>query len=131
VRELCPELELARSLVVRGDDVASLEREMLTYAPHVDAFLTDTFDPATGAEGATGKTHDWAISRMLARASPHPLVLAGGLNPENVREAIRTVRPAAVDAHTGVEGPDGRKDAERVARFVAEARAGFSSLGID
>jgi phosphoribosylanthranilate isomerase len=56
-------------------------------------------------------------------------VLAGGLTPGNVRRAILAVGPAAVDAHTGVEGPDGRKRPELVSRFVAEARAGFARAG--
>jgi phosphoribosylanthranilate isomerase len=129
LRALAPGLRLTKSLVVRGD-LAALEREMDAHAAHVDAFLTDSFDPATGAKGATGRTHDWSISRALALRSPRPLVLAGGLGPGNVREAILAVRPAAVDAHTGVEGADGRKDRGRVERFVAEARAGFQAAGI-
>jgi phosphoribosylanthranilate isomerase len=91
----------------------------------VDAFITDTFDPATGASGATGKTHDWQISRRLVEISPQPVILAGGLTPDNVREAILAVQPAGVDCHTGVEDASGRKDADKVRRFVAEARAGF------
>jgi phosphoribosylanthranilate isomerase len=130
LRKRAPALRLAKSLVVRGNDLAALEPVMDAHAPYVDAFLTDSHDPATGAEGATGRTHDWSISRELARRSPHPLVLAGGLTPNNVRDAILTVRPAAVDAHTGVEGPDGRKDPELVARFVAEARGGFAAIGV-
>jgi phosphoribosylanthranilate isomerase len=55
-------------------------------------------------------------------------MLAGGLNPSNVRAAIRAVGPAAVDAHTGVEGPNGRKSRILVERFVSEARCGFDSL---
>jgi len=125
LRGVAPGLSLARSLVVRGDAVA-LREALGHYAPHVDAFLTDSFDPATGATGATGKTHDWSVSRALVALSPHPLVLAGGLTPANVRRAILEVRPAAVDAHTGVEGPDGRKRPELVRRFVAEAREGFA-----
>lgn len=127
LRERAPSLGLAKSLVVRGER-APLERAVDAYAPWVDAYLTDSFDPESGAEGATGHTHDWSISRALAARAPHPLVLAGGLTPENVREAIRVVRPAAVDAHTGVEGADGRKDPARVRRFVAEARAGFEAI---
>jgi len=123
LRALAPELGLAKSLVVRGQDLDARLDEMREHAPHVDAFLTDSFDPGTGAEGATGRTHDWSISRALAEQAPRPLVLAGGLTPENVADAVRAVRPAAVDVHTGVEGPDGRKDPERVARFVAAARA--------
>ena len=98
------------------------------FAPHVDAFLTDTHDPETGADGATGRTHDWSISRRLAERSPRPLVLAGGLVPENVHRAVLAVRPAAVDAHTGVEGPDGRKTEELVRGFVDEARRGFAEI---
>ena len=54
-----------------------------------------------------------------------PVILAGGLTPENVRAAIIKVRPAGVDAHTGLEGPDGRKDPALVAKFVSEARKAF------
>jgi phosphoribosylanthranilate isomerase len=72
--------------------------------------------------------HDWKISRLLADCSPKPLILAGGLGPENVRQAILEVRPAGVDSHTGVEGPDGRKDEGRVRAFVTEARAAFREL---
>lgn len=130
LRKLAPALRVAKSLVVRGDDRAELLRELDAHAPWVDAFLTDSFDPRTGAEGATGRTHDWKVSRVLAERCPHPLVLAGGLTPENVGEAIEQVRPAAVDVHTGVEGPDGRKDASLVRRFVAEARKGFARAGL-
>lgn len=127
LRERAPELRIARSLVIHGHDLEALCRVVDAQAPYVDAFLTDSFDPATGASGATGRVHDWRISRALALRAPRPLVLAGGLTPDNVRRGILEVGPAAVDAHTGVEGADGRKDPGRVARFVAEARAGFAS----
>jgi phosphoribosylanthranilate isomerase len=127
LRGVAPHLSLAKSLVVRGGDATELHDALGRLAPLVDAFLTDSFDPATGATGATGRTHDWGVSRELASHSPRPLVLAGGLTPGNVRRAILAVRPAAVDAHTGVEGPDGRKRPELVRRFVAEARAGFAA----
>jgi phosphoribosylanthranilate isomerase len=126
LRERAPELCVMKSLVVRPSDASALERELEAYAPHVDAFLTDTYDPTTGASGATGRTHDWAISRFLVERSPCPLVLAGGLGPDNVRRAVLEVGPAAVDVHTGVEGPDGRKDEDLVRRFLAEARAAFA-----
>jgi phosphoribosylanthranilate isomerase len=128
LRRTAPELHLAKSLIVRGDRTLELERSLEEFAPHVEAFLTDTFDPTTGASGATGRTHDWAISRSLAASSPRPLVLAGGLTPDNVRRAILEVGPSAVDAHTGVEAADGRKSHGLVSRFVAEARAAFEAL---
>ena len=93
----------------------------------VDAFITDTFDPRTIACGATGLTHDWTISRVLARHLAKPLVLAGGLNPMNVYGAIREVGPAAVESHTGVEGPGGEKSSELVTRFLGEARRAFNA----
>jgi phosphoribosylanthranilate isomerase len=121
-----PELRIVKSLIVRRDNRDELANEVGRCAPWVDAFITDTFDPATGASGATGKTHDWSVSRWLAQLSPKPLILAGGLHPGNVRAAIAAVRPAGVDVHTGIEGADGRKRRDLTQRFVAEARAGFA-----
>lgn len=110
-----------KSLIVRPGNQAALADQVPRYEALVDGFITDTFDPDTGATGATGKTHDWAVSRHLVGLSTKPVILAGGLNPDNVSEAIAAVRPAGVDAHTGLEGPDGRKQRDLVARFVREA----------
>jgi phosphoribosylanthranilate isomerase len=129
LRELRPDLFVLKSLVVKSGNADELLRLVDDTHPHVDMFITDTFDPKTGAKGATGLTHDWSVSAELVRRSPKPLMMAGGLGPDNVAEAILTVRPAAVDAHTGLEGPDGRKDAAKVARFVAEARRAFAEIG--
>ena len=126
---LAPEFFIIKSLIVRDDNEDDLLSEMYEYERCFDAFLTDTFDPATGACGATGRTHDWSVSRKLVELSPRPGILAGGLTPDNVRQAILEVRPAGVDAHTGVEGPDGRKNPALVRRFVAEARAAFAMFG--
>lgn len=125
LRQLRPGLRIIKSLVVGEHTEPELAAMARGLGEFVDAFITDTFDPESGASGATGKTHDWQISRRLVEVSPKPLILAGGLTPQNVREAIRAVRPAGVDVHTGVEDPSGRKDADKVRRFVAEARAGF------
>ena len=99
---------------------------MERFAPLVDAFITHTLATTPGPSGATGKTHDWAISRRLVQASPKPVILAGGLNPGNVGAATRAVRPAGVDVHTGIEGENGRKRRDLTLRFVAEARAAFA-----
>lgn len=123
------DLNIIKSYVV-GRDHTTPEDFARDYTPVCDAFITDTFDPATGACGATGRVHDWALSRRLVEASLRPVILAGGLNPSNVREAVLAVRPAAVDAHTGVEGPDGAKDAALVRAFVDQARAGFLAAGL-
>jgi phosphoribosylanthranilate isomerase len=128
LRAAAPELFVIKSLVIGRADEAALLAEARAHAPSVDAFLTDTFDPGTGASGATGRTHDWAVSRRLALALPRPLILAGGLNPENVAAAVARVRPAGVDAHTGLEDASGAKDAAKVRRFVARAREAWAAL---
>ncbi len=75
-----------------------------------------------GALGGSGQSFDWALVSELARQ--RKLVLAGGLRPENVAEAVHAVRPFGVDVASGVEGADPRrKDAQRIASFVALARA--------
>lgn len=82
-------------------------------APYrVHALLFDTFEP--DRYGGTGKTFDW----NLISHTPHRLILSGGLNPENVQEAIRHVRPYGVDTSSGVEAEPGRKDHRKVQDFV-------------
>lgn len=127
LRRSAVRLRVLKSLIVRPGNRQALAGEVSDLAPLVDGFITDTFDPETGATGATGKAHDWTVSRELVQLSPKPVILAGGLDPTNVRSAIETVRPAGVDAHTGLEAKDGRKSRALVERFVAEARAGFAS----
>lgn len=129
LRSLAPDLYVLKSLVVKPDNMEELREVVATSADWVDMFITDSFDPATGAKGATGLTHDWSVSAELARISPKPLMLAGGLTPENVAAAIEAVCPAAVDAHTGLEDPaTRRKDRRKVRTFVREARAAFARV---
>ena len=125
---LCEKSRLAviKSLVIGMRDDKALEATLGELSPFVDAFITDTFDPKTGASGATGKTHDWRVSRRLVELSPRPIILAGGLTPENVRRAILEVRPAGVDSHTGVEDATGRKSREKVHKFLSEAHEAFA-----
>lgn len=129
LREALPGVVVIKSLVVQpGQPADELLRLQEHLAAHVDAFILDTYDPTTGASGATGRTHDWSVSRAIVMASPRPVIMAGGLTPSNVRQAILAVRPAGVDAHTGVEGPDGRKDPARVRAFVVAAHGAFAEL---
>jgi phosphoribosylanthranilate isomerase len=74
--------------------------------------------------GGTGRTHDWAVSRVV-RDALHPLtvILAGGLTPANVRRALEHVRPDAVDVASGVEEADGRKSREKITAFVHQVRS--------
>lgn len=129
LRRASPILTITKSLIVRGNNLSELISTVDEYTPYVDGFITDTFDPETGACGATGKTHDWVVSEKLVSHSQKPLILAGGLNSQNVYEAIIKVKPAGVDVHTGVENHQGRKDSELLKRFVQEAKRAFSDLG--
>lgn len=86
-----------------------------------DAVLLDSCLP--GKYGGTGMVHDWELSKNVREAiHPKPLILAGGLNPENVKNAIQTVKPYAVDVSTGVESKPGVKDPEKVEAFIKNTR---------
>lgn len=86
-----------------------------------DGLLSDTSTKST--QGGTGVVHDWSLSRSLREAIyPKPLILAGGLTPSNVAQAMRIVQPYAVDVSSGIEASPGVKDQERLRQFVANAR---------
>ena len=86
---------------------------------HTDYHLLDSY--TAGLPGGTGTTFTWDIAQ--ARRSRVPMILSGGLNPDNVAEAIATVRPYAVDVASGVELRPGRKDPDKLAAFAAAVRA--------
>ncbi|WP_435333519.1 phosphoribosylanthranilate isomerase [Haloarchaeobius sp. TZWWS8] len=89
------------------------------YADVADALLVDSVDES-GA-GGTGKTHDWERTRAETAGLDVPIVLAGGLTPENVARAVETVEPFAVDVASGVESAGGVKDHDAMHRFVEAA----------
>lgn len=130
LKSLMPNVFIIKSLVVNYHPKEELKQTVEELAEVCDAFITDTYNPKTGATGATGLTHDWNISRELVEFSPKPVILAGGLNAENVYEAIVTVKPAGVDSHTGVEKKNGRKDPDMVKRFVFEAERAFEKINL-
>ncbi|OWY40575.1 N-(5'-phosphoribosyl)anthranilate isomerase [Xenophilus sp. AP218F] len=87
--------------------------------PDARGLLADAF--VDGAHGGTGQTFDWAL---LPDDLSLPLILSGGLDENNIAEAVRRVRPAAVDVSSGVEASRGIKDAARMAAFISGARHG-------
>lgn len=104
--------------VISAIDVDETD-EIEASADVVDAIILDSTDEH-GA-GGTGRTTDWERARAHVAALDVPVVLAGGLTPDNVASAIAHVEPYAVDVASGVEGDDG-KDAAAVNRFIAQAR---------
>jgi len=102
--------------------------EALRFAGTAAGLLVDTRLPGeTQLPGGTGVPFDWSLVRGLAERVSF-LMLAGGLSPQNVAEAIRSVRPHAVDVSSGVEALPGRKDAEKVRAFVKAAREAEGKL---
>lgn len=106
-------VKVIKSFRVRGD---AFPEEILRY--NVDAILLDTFRP--GLPGGTGSTFPWEIARR-AKAYGR-IIVAGGLNSGNVRQAIQEAAPYAVDVSSGVESEPGRKDPERMAEFVRKVK---------
>ena len=94
-----------------------------TIAPLVDAIVLDSVDRVADRVGGTGLIHDWTVSAKIVVAVRVPVILAGGLNPANVGQAIRRVKPWAVDVNSGVETKNGRKSYELVRRFIQAVRA--------
>lgn len=92
--------------------------DLVQYAalyPDAQGLLLDALVP--GQAGGTGQLFDWAL---IPAALPLPLILSGGLKPENVRHAVQSVHPWAVDVSSGVESSKGIKDAAKVAQFIQE-----------
>ncbi len=87
---------------------------------HVAAFLLDHYNK--DKRGGTGERFDWKWTRKAISQLPAPVLLAGGLTPENVARAIQTARPFGVDVASGVEILPGRKDPQKVARFIRRAK---------
>ncbi|MHA1983373.1 MAG: phosphoribosylanthranilate isomerase [Candidatus Hodarchaeales archaeon] len=92
----------------------------------VDFFILDTNDPNRIDLGATGLTHDWNVSAELTERVKIPVILAGGLSPENVTKAIKIVKPWGVDSFSKTNIPNSNlKDKRKVELFVEKAKSGF------
>lgn len=116
VREALPYLRIMKAVHVMGESAIATAKY---FSDTADAILLDT--RTADRIGGTGITHDWNISAKIVKECSCPVILAGGLTPENVTEAIIRVRPYAVDVHTGVK-KNGVRDAERTRAFVTNAR---------
>ena len=115
-REFCEQFELPymKALQVRpGVDLLQYARDFHS----AKALLLDAFQE--GLHGGTGEVFDWDL---IPHELPLPIVLSGGLTPENVGEAVRRVRPTAVDVSSGVEAAKGIKDARKMGAFIKGVR---------
>jgi len=118
IREKYPELKIMRAIAVVDEESVKLSQK---YEKVADYLLLDTYKVQFGA---TGETHDWAISRKIVDSVKIPVILAGGLGPDNVAEAIKKVRPAGVDSKTKTDKPGThQKDIEKVKEFIRIAKS--------
>jgi phosphoribosylanthranilate isomerase len=120
LREALPLIKLVQVVHVEGPE--ALE-DASAVAPYVDAILLDSGEPRASIKvlGGTGRVHDWRISRQIVESSPCPVILAGGLRPDNVLQAIAEVRPFGIDVCTGVRS-DWRLDPAKLRAFMDAAR---------
>jgi phosphoribosylanthranilate isomerase len=114
--------QLMLTVPVDGPDAIDVARRLSEVG---DCLLLDTKHPYTGVVGASGHTHDWSVSADIVNTLDIPVVLAGGLGPENVRDAISAVRPFGVDSETrtSLESDRRRKDIAKVESFISLARS--------
>ena len=119
----CIRLKLPNTQLIKGINTNLFED--LDFASNAlkpfDAVLLDSF--VEGRYGGTGVVHDWELSKRVKQAiQPKPLILAGGLNPENVAKAVRAVVPYAVDVSSGVEQKPGIKSQQKIVEFIKNAK---------
>ncbi len=127
LRAALPGIRIVQVIHVISEAAIKEAREV---APEVHAILLDSGNPNLQEKelGGTGRTHDWDISRRLKESVRVPVFLAGGLREDNVVEAIRTVKPYAVDTCSGVR-TDGDLDEEKTAAFFEKVRSGAAGIG--
>jgi phosphoribosylanthranilate isomerase len=115
LRRLVPGVRLVQVIHVAG---AESVEEAAAAASFVDTLLLDSGNPRLAVKelGGTGRVHDWAHSRRICETAPVPVLLAGGLNPGNVRAAIERVRPSGIDVCSGLRHA-GRLDAGKLGDF--------------
>lgn len=117
-------VELMAAIPVTGMEAVGEARR---FAHHADWLIVDSISDDVDGIGAAGTTHDWSVSRAIVEAVDVPVILAGGLGPDNVGAAIEAVAPAGVDSLTNTNRPSGGgfvKDLDAVARFVERVRGG-------
>jgi len=122
LKQRCGTLTVMRSIPIVDDESIAIAR---SYDGVADMLLLDSHRPGDVQIGALGVTHSWEIDRKIVESVRIPVIIAGGLGPDNVVDAIRVVRSAGVDSKTKTDKDDGShtKDLQKVKRFVARAKS--------
>lgn len=121
IRQALPGIKIVQVIHVLNDRSVA---EALAAAEEADALLLDSGNPNLPVKelGGTGRTHDWRLSRKIREQSPVPVFLAGGLNTDNVREALEAVEPFGLDLCSGVR-THGKLDPLKLEKFMHQALA--------
>ena len=119
IAKALPSVKLVRLIHISQDGEIVTDYKKMKYA---DFYLLDSFNLKTNQVGGTGLTYDWYKSNELIKRLNKPTFLAGGLNSENVAEAIRIAKPYGVDVNSGCKNENGVKDAKKVKQFVYNAK---------
>lgn len=124
-KRLYPDIKLMKAIPVLSEDSISAAMD---YANVSDYLLLDSKVDAMPGIGATGETHDWGLSKRIVESVKIPVILAGGLSPENVRASIEVVQPDGVDSNTwtNIINEPVEKDMQLVKRFIEAVRGNFS-----
>jgi len=117
IRKELKEIKLTKTISVIGKNSI---KEAKKYEKYIDYILLDT--KSGKKKGGTGKVHNWDISRKIVKSLKKPVFLAGGLNPDNVKQAIEKVKPYAVDTNSGVKLKAGKKDYKKLELFIKRAK---------
>jgi phosphoribosylanthranilate isomerase len=127
LKKRCGHLIVMRSIPVVGDESIVIAR---SYDGIADMLLLDSHQPGDKQIGALGVTHSWEIDRRIVESAKIPVIIAGGLGPDNVVDAIRAVQPAGIDSKTKTDKDDGShtKDLQKVRQFVARAKNNKGNL---
>jgi phosphoribosylanthranilate isomerase len=122
LKKQCGPITVLRSIPVVGDESIAIAK---SYDGIADMLLLDSHRPGDRQIGALGITHSWDIDRTIVESVRIPVIIAGGLGPDNVIDAIGTVQPAGVDSKTKTDKDDGShtKDLQKIRRFVARAKS--------
>jgi len=119
IRKELPEVKLVRVIHISKEGEICTEINKIKY---VDYYLLDSFNLQTNQVGGTGLTHDWNKSKEIIKKLDKPTFLAGGLNLENVIEAISIARPYGIDVNSGCKNSEGIKDIEKVIKLIKKAK---------
>lgn len=128
-KQICPGVQVLQAVAMDGP--AAIDRAVF-YADFCDLLILDSVDPAIGGIGAAGITHDWGLSAEIVRRVSCPVILAGGLGPDNVAAAIFAVHPFGVDSFTKTSdrlpGGKSQKNPGKVKAFVENGKAAFREI---